>query len=139
MAHWDPEGGWRSPPGRGLASSIQEPPGRGGRRPVSTGEGECFIALPFAELQILCGGHASTFRWASRTVDMRDRVTGYGVCACLLHPRKGKEAWRLGLRMCFYLSVPPLSSYSFTQDAGISGFGDRYALVKAEHPQVNRS
>lgn len=37
---------------------IQEPPRRGNRRAAGTREGECFIALPLAELQIPSGGHA---------------------------------------------------------------------------------
>lgn len=63
-----------------------------------------FHSLPLAELQSLCGGRASVLSWASRDVDVSDRVTGYGLCTCLLHPQRARTH---GGRGCVCASICP--------------------------------
>lgn len=129
---------WSSLPSQCLASSAQEPPRRKDGRPVSTGEGECFIVLPLEELQILCGGRAATLIWASRAVDMCDPVTGYGVCTCPLRPGESKDPWRLGLCLCFYLFLPSPPTV-FSKMLEFQGLETSMHSVKAQYPQVNQS
>lgn len=116
-------------------SSTQKPPRRGDGRPVSTAEGECFIALSLAELQILCGARASTFSWASGTADTGDPLTGYRVCMCLWHPGESQEPWRLGLCTCFYVFLPPPPTV-FSKTLEFQGLETSVHLVKAKQPQV---